>query len=182
MLRSPNSLHIPQNQIFWLFVSKVSFKFLAFCIYLSYFRIMSAGSPPRRVRQRLVEDRAEFQAKIMDRSVIAEWNVLRADIMVPPLDNILDIIQTYNWYRMMIMEWCSSPPLQATSSLLILRSSVTSSESQCSRFRPAPTMRWCCLHPWMISGNSSVTFRKVWSALLPSGLVPCHPSTACWPR
>jgi hypothetical protein len=58
---------------------------------------MSAGSPPRRVRQRLVEDRAEFQAKIMDRSVIAERNMLRADIMVPPLDNILDIIQTYNW-------------------------------------------------------------------------------------
>jgi hypothetical protein len=44
-----------------------------------------------------VEDRAAIQAKIMDRSVIAERNVLRADIMVPPLDNILDIIQTYNW-------------------------------------------------------------------------------------
>jgi len=44
-----------------------------------------------------VEDRAAIQAKIMDRSVIAEQNVLRADIMVPPLDNILDIIQTYNW-------------------------------------------------------------------------------------
>jgi hypothetical protein len=50
-----------------------------------------------RVRQRLVEDRGAIQAKIMDRSVIAERNVLRADIMVPPLDNILDIIQTYNW-------------------------------------------------------------------------------------
>jgi hypothetical protein len=60
-------------------------------------RIMYAGSPPHRVRQRLVEDRAAIQAKIMDRSVIAERNVLRADIMVPPLDNILDIIQTYNW-------------------------------------------------------------------------------------
>jgi hypothetical protein len=58
---------------------------------------MFAGSPPRRVRQRLVEDRAAIQAKIMDRFVIAERNVLRADIMVPPLDNILDIIQTYNW-------------------------------------------------------------------------------------
>jgi hypothetical protein len=58
---------------------------------------MSAGSPPRRVRQRLVEDRTAIQAKIMDRIVIAEWNVLRADIMVPPLDNILAIIQTYNW-------------------------------------------------------------------------------------
>jgi hypothetical protein len=58
---------------------------------------MSTGRPPRRVRQRLVEDRAAIQAKIMDLSVIAERNVLRADIMVPPLDNILDIIQTYNW-------------------------------------------------------------------------------------
>jgi len=44
-----------------------------------------------------VEDRAAIQAKIMDRSVIAERNILRADIMVPPLDNILNIIQTYNW-------------------------------------------------------------------------------------
>jgi hypothetical protein len=34
-------------------------------------RIMFAGSPPRRVRQRLVEDRAAFQAKVMDRTVIA---------------------------------------------------------------------------------------------------------------
>jgi hypothetical protein len=58
---------------------------------------MSAGSPPHRVRQRLVEDRAAIQAKIMDRTVIAERNVLPADIMVPPLDNILAIIQTYNW-------------------------------------------------------------------------------------
>jgi hypothetical protein len=43
-----------------------------------------------------VEDRAAIQAKIMDHSVIAERNVLRANIMVPPLDNILDIIKTYN--------------------------------------------------------------------------------------
>jgi hypothetical protein len=57
---------------------------------------MFAGSPPCRVRQRLVEDRAAIQAKIMDRSVIAERNVLRADLMVQPLDNILGIIQTYN--------------------------------------------------------------------------------------
>jgi hypothetical protein len=57
---------------------------------------MSAGSPPRRVRQRTMEDRAAIQAKIMDRTVIAKRNVIRSDIMVPPLDNILDIIQTYN--------------------------------------------------------------------------------------
>jgi len=43
------------------------------------------------------EDRAAIQAKIMDSTVIAERNVLRVDIMVPPLDNILTIIQTYNW-------------------------------------------------------------------------------------
>jgi hypothetical protein len=64
---------------------------------LDFYRIMSAGSPPRRVCQRLEEDRAAFQAKVMDCTVIAEGNVLRADIMVPPLDNILGIIQTYNW-------------------------------------------------------------------------------------
>jgi hypothetical protein len=58
---------------------------------------MYAGSPPRKVCQRLTEDRAAIQAKIMDRSVIAERNVLRADLMVPPMDNILDIIQMYNW-------------------------------------------------------------------------------------
>jgi hypothetical protein len=58
---------------------------------------MSAGSPPHRVRQRTTEDRVAIQAKIMDRIVIAERNVLRSDIMVPPLDNILAIIQTYNW-------------------------------------------------------------------------------------
>jgi len=58
---------------------------------------MSAGSPQRRVRQRTVEDRAAFQAKTMDQIVIAEWNVVHSDIMVPPLDSIHDIIQTYHW-------------------------------------------------------------------------------------
>jgi hypothetical protein len=33
----------------------------------------------------------------MDRPVIAERNVVRADIMVAPLDNIHEIIQTYHW-------------------------------------------------------------------------------------
>jgi hypothetical protein len=35
-------------------------------------RIISAGSPPRGVHQRVVEDRAAIQAKIMDRTIIAE--------------------------------------------------------------------------------------------------------------
>jgi hypothetical protein len=80
----------PNKNIFGLFFSLDNSCWI-------FYRIMSAGSPPRRVCQRLVEDRAAIQAKIMDRSVIAERNVLQADFMVPPLDNILDIIQTYNW-------------------------------------------------------------------------------------
>jgi hypothetical protein len=39
-------------------------------------RIMSTGSPPCRVRQRTMEDRAAIQAKIMDSTVIAERNVI----------------------------------------------------------------------------------------------------------
>jgi hypothetical protein len=58
---------------------------------------MSAGSPQSKVRQRTVEDRAALQAKIMDRTVIAEQNVVRSDIMVPPLDSIHHIIRTYHW-------------------------------------------------------------------------------------
>jgi hypothetical protein len=58
---------------------------------------MFAGSPQCRVRQRIVEDRAALQAKTMDRTVIAERNVVRSDIMVPPLDSIHNIIQTYHW-------------------------------------------------------------------------------------
>jgi hypothetical protein len=33
----------------------------------------------------------------MDRTVIAECNVVRSDIMVPPLDSIYETIQTYHW-------------------------------------------------------------------------------------
>jgi hypothetical protein len=65
---------------------------------VGYFcRIMSAGSPQRRVLQRTEGDRADLRAKIMDRLVIAERNVVRLDIMVVPLDSIHDIIQTYHW-------------------------------------------------------------------------------------
>jgi hypothetical protein len=42
MPRLPISLHSPQNQKFWLFVSKVGIKLLVFCIYLSYFRYFSS--------------------------------------------------------------------------------------------------------------------------------------------
>jgi hypothetical protein len=58
---------------------------------------MSAGSPQPRVRQRTKGDITALRAKIMDRIVIGERNVVRLDIMVAPLDSIHDIIQTYHW-------------------------------------------------------------------------------------
>jgi hypothetical protein len=58
---------------------------------------MSAISPQCRVRQRIEEERSALQAKIMDRTVIAERNVVRFDIMVPSLDSIYETIQTYHW-------------------------------------------------------------------------------------
>jgi hypothetical protein len=58
---------------------------------------MFASSPQRRVRQRTNGDMAALRAKIMNRTIIAERNVVRADIMVTPLDSIHDIIQTYHW-------------------------------------------------------------------------------------
>jgi hypothetical protein len=58
---------------------------------------MSAGSPQGRVRQRTEGDRAALRAKIMDRPVIAERNVVRSDIIVAPLNSIHDTIQTYHW-------------------------------------------------------------------------------------
>jgi len=65
---------------------------------VSFCRIMSAGrqstahGPPEDRG-----DRAALKAKIMDRPVIAERNVVCSDIMVVPLDSIHDIIQTYHW-------------------------------------------------------------------------------------
>jgi hypothetical protein len=53
---------------------------------------MFAGSPQCRFCQRTEGDRAALRAKIMDRPVIAEWNVIRSDIMVAPLDSIHDTI------------------------------------------------------------------------------------------
>jgi hypothetical protein len=58
---------------------------------------MFAGNPQHRVRQRTKGDRVALRAKIMDRPVTAERNVIRSDIMVAPLDNIHNIIQTYHW-------------------------------------------------------------------------------------
>jgi hypothetical protein len=59
-------------------------------------RTMFAGSPQRRVHQRIEEDVAASKAKIMNRPIIPKRNVFRADIMVAPLDDIHQIIQTYH--------------------------------------------------------------------------------------
>jgi hypothetical protein len=56
---------------------------------------MYADSPQRRVRQRIEEDVVASRPKIMNRPVIPERNVVRADIMVAPRDGIHEIIQTY---------------------------------------------------------------------------------------
>jgi len=70
--------------------------FLAYLVGYFY-RIMSACNPWRRLCQRTEEDVAAFRAKIMNRAVNSERNVIRANIMVAPLDGIYEIIQTYNW-------------------------------------------------------------------------------------
>jgi hypothetical protein len=58
---------------------------------------MSAGSSQCRVRQRTEEDMAASKAQIITKPVIPERKVVKADIMVAPLDVISEIIQTYHW-------------------------------------------------------------------------------------
>jgi hypothetical protein len=58
---------------------------------------MSASSPQRRVRQSTEEDVAAFRAKIMNKVAIPGRNVIHADIMVAPLNDIHEIIKTYHW-------------------------------------------------------------------------------------
>jgi hypothetical protein len=77
-------------------------KIISFGLFLAnlvglFCRIMSACSPQRRVRQRTEGDRVALRAKIINRLVIAERNVVQSDIMVSSLDSIHDTIQTYHW-------------------------------------------------------------------------------------
>jgi len=58
---------------------------------------MSTSSSQRRVRQRTEEGVVTSIAKITNRLVIPERNVIKDDVMVVPLDVIYEIIQTYNW-------------------------------------------------------------------------------------
>jgi len=53
---------------------------------------MSTGSSQRRARQRTEEGIASSKAKISNWQAILERNVVRADVLVAPLDVIDDII------------------------------------------------------------------------------------------
>jgi hypothetical protein len=53
---------------------------------------MSSGISQHRVRQRIDEGIAATRARMENRQAIPERNVLRADIMMAPLDFIAEII------------------------------------------------------------------------------------------
>jgi hypothetical protein len=80
---------LTKQAYFWIILGKILLVFLC--------RILSTFSSQCRVRQRTEEERSVLQTKIMDRTVIAERNVVRSYIMVPPLDIIYETIQAYHW-------------------------------------------------------------------------------------
>jgi hypothetical protein len=173
----PNIFHDLTRLSFWIFAANL-------VVFLC--RIMSAGSPPPRVRQGTVEDRAAIQAKTMDRTVIAERNVIRSDIMVPPLDNIHAIIQTYNWgylhscacvvyTRLVKLFYANLEVVQNDDCGLVLQSTVaghiiTIDPQVISHIIRVPVLK------------ISASPYKARSALPPSRLVPCPPPTAYWLR
>jgi hypothetical protein len=98
--------------------------------------------------------------------------------------HISDFVQTQNKAKILTMTvgWFFSPLWKGMLSLLIHRSSVSSSGCLCSRFLPAHRMRYFFLLLLMISENFSLFSLRVRSMPLPSGSVPCLPCTACLPR
>jgi hypothetical protein len=58
---------------------------------------MSDNSSQHRVRQKTEEARAASSAKVENMQVIPKRNVLRADVMVAPLDFIVDIMRENHW-------------------------------------------------------------------------------------
>jgi hypothetical protein len=88
-----SAFHCCYNAEFSMSINKnISFGLLFANLVGFFCRIMSASSPQCRVRQRIEGDRAALRAKIMDRPVIPERNVVQLDIMVAPLDSIHDTI------------------------------------------------------------------------------------------
>jgi hypothetical protein len=72
------------------------FFFFHLCGYL-FCRTMSAGNSQRMVQPRTEEVRAASLAKMEIKQAIPERNVLRADVMVVPLDYIVEIIRDNHW-------------------------------------------------------------------------------------
>jgi hypothetical protein len=65
---------------------------------LGYFcNTMSANSSQRRVQQRTKKARAAFLAKMENMQAIPKRNILRADVMVAPLDYIVEVICDNHW-------------------------------------------------------------------------------------
>lgn len=58
---------------------------------------MSTDSSQHKVRQLTEEARAASLAKVQNRQAIPERNVLRADVMVAPMDYIAEIIRDNHW-------------------------------------------------------------------------------------
>jgi hypothetical protein len=98
--------------IFFLGTNKFFFLKLLLAISLVIlYRTMSTGSSQRRVRQRTEEGIAATRARIENRQAIPERNVVRANVMVAPLDVIDDIIQTYHWGYLYYCAWIVLPRL-----------------------------------------------------------------------
>jgi hypothetical protein len=70
---------------FWAYIS------------LSFFRSISSSSSQHRVRQRTEEGQAATMAKVANKQALTKRNVLKADIMRPPLDFIAEIIEANHW-------------------------------------------------------------------------------------
>ena len=58
---------------------------------------MSENSSQRRLRIQPAEEVNERTARIMDRNVISERNILRADFMDRPLASLREILEHYHW-------------------------------------------------------------------------------------
>jgi hypothetical protein len=167
---------------------------------------MSVISSQRRVRQSNKEERSALQTKIMDRIVIAEHNVVRSDIMVPPLDSIYETIQTYHWgylytyaciilTRLVRLFYANLEVAQNDERGLVLRSTVnghiiTVDPQIISHFIGVPVLdlpdspyNEVVLPPSLdVFESSSMPFHREKSMPPPSGLAHCLPLIACWPR
>jgi hypothetical protein len=142
----------------------------------------------------------------MDHTVIAERNVVRSEIMVPPLDSIYETIQTYHLgysytcasivlTRLVRLFYSNLEVAQDDDRGMVLQSTVdghiiTVDPHIITHFLgvpvlelPAiPIMRWCFLPLWTIFESTSMQSHREKSLLPPYRSVPCLPLISCWPR